>query len=69
MSKNFNNRNSSVNQNKQNILYGRHAVLSALANPKRQISKILCTKENADEIKRVTKISPQIVFSYMSPFK
>ena len=61
MSKNFNNRNSSGNQNKQNILYGRHAVLSALANPKRQISKILCTKENADEIKRATKIIPQIV--------
>lgn len=43
------------------ILYGRHAVLAALQNPKRQIFKILCTKENADEIRRVCNISPQIV--------
>lgn len=61
MAKNFNNKSQPTQQNKQNILYGRHAVLSALANPKRQIQKILCTKENADEIRKVSKIAPQIV--------
>ncbi|MBR1948845.1 MAG: 23S rRNA (guanosine(2251)-2'-O)-methyltransferase RlmB [Alphaproteobacteria bacterium] len=61
MAKNFNNKPSSFQQSKQNILYGRHAVLSALANPKRQINKILCTKENIDEIRKYTKIVPQIV--------
>ena len=61
MAKNFNNKNQPLQQSKQNILYGRHAVLSALANPKRQINKILCTRENADEIRKVSKIAPQIV--------
>ena len=44
--------------NKNNlILYGKHAVLAAIKNPHRKISKILCTKENFEEIK---KIKPQI---------
>ena len=38
------------NDVKSLVLYGRHAVLSALSNPKRQINKILCTKENVDTI-------------------
>ncbi len=42
------------------ILYGKHAVLSALNNPNRKISKILCTKENADLIR---KASPQAAFT------
>lgn len=33
------------------ILYGRHAVTSAVNNPNRHISKILCTEENAGELK------------------
>ena len=45
---------------KQLILYGRHAVLAALKNKKRQIHKILCTKENAEEIKKATSLIPQI---------
>lgn len=46
----------------QLILYGRHAVLSALKNPRRKISKLLCTKENADEIRRTSPNIPlQIV--------
>ena len=61
MAKNFNNKQGSSQQNKQNILYGRHAVLSALANPKRQINKILCTKDNVEEVRKVTKITPQVV--------
>lgn len=61
MVKNFNSKNGISQQNKQNILYGRHAVLSALKNPKRQINKILCTKENVEEIRLVSKIAPQVV--------
>ena len=49
------------NQKSSLILYGRHAVLEALQNQKRKCSKILCTKENADEIRRVSKVTPQIV--------
>ena len=41
MVKSFNSKNGISQQNKQNILYGRHAVLSALKNPKRQINKII----------------------------
>lgn len=59
MSKNF--KPASETNRQQLIIYGRHAVLAALANPARQISKILCTKENADEIRRISKIPPQIV--------
>ncbi len=44
------------------ILYGRHAVLSALKNSRRKITKVLSTKENADEIRRVAPNIPlQIV--------
>ena len=54
----------SDNNKQQLVLYGRHAVLAALKNPKRQILKILCTKENADEIRRTSKIQPQeVVFA------
>lgn len=43
------------------IIYGRHAVFTALKNPKRQVSKILCTKETAQEIQEHFSILPQIV--------
>ena len=43
------------------ILYGKHAVLSALANPKRQVSKLLCTKENIDEFVKQKRLTPQVV--------
>ena len=33
------------------VLYGRHAVMSALNNPNRKISKLVCTYENAIEIR------------------
>lgn len=33
------------------ILYGRHAVLAAVANPRRQIGKILVTPDNAEELR------------------
>lgn len=59
MSKKF--KQSSENSNQRLIIYGRHAVLSAISNPKRQISKILCTKENVAEIKKTSSLLPQIV--------
>lgn len=33
------------------ILYGRHPIMAAMANPNRKINKILCTKDNYDELK------------------
>ena len=42
----------------QLVLYGRHAVLSALQNPVRKKIKLLCTKDVAGE---VAQYSPQIV--------
>jgi len=39
--------NKKTENNSNNIiLYGKHAVLAAIANPRRKISKIVCTKEN-----------------------
>jgi 23S rRNA (guanosine2251-2'-O)-methyltransferase len=35
----------------QVIIYGRHAVLAAMANPERQITKLMITRENLDEIR------------------
>lgn len=35
----------------QVTIYGRHAVMSALANPMRKIIKVFCLKENLNEIK------------------
>ena len=35
------------------IFYGRHPVAAAIANPRRQINKILCTAENAEELRRL----------------
>ena len=32
-------------------IYGRHAVLAALDNPRRRIIKVMCTRENMNEIK------------------
>jgi len=36
----------------QVILYGRHAVWAALANPQRRIEKLVCSEENAAEVKK-----------------
>ena len=43
------------------ILYGRHAVLAALKNPRRKCLKLLCTRENAEEFRRAGSSEPQIV--------
>ncbi len=35
----------------QVLIYGRHAVMSALANPSRKIIKVMCLRENLGELK------------------
>lgn len=35
----------------QVLIYGRHAVMSALANPRRKIVRVMCLRENLNEIK------------------
>lgn len=44
-------RKPNPNNRAQSILYGRHPVMAVIANSERSISKILCTKENFDELK------------------
>lgn len=47
-------RDTNANNNKdQLIIYGRHAVISALKNPKRKIQKLLITAENRMEIDKL----------------
>lgn len=48
--KKFNKNFQAKPESKSLILYGRHAVLSALENPARKIFKLMCTPENAKEI-------------------
>ena len=36
-------------------------MLAALQNPRRRISKVLCTRENAEELRRISPVAPQIV--------
>lgn len=45
----------------QLIIYGRHAVLSALKNPKRRIEKLLITPENRAEIAKITPPVPYAI--------
>lgn len=48
--KNFSNKTQkSTNTINEHIIYGRHAVLSALSNPNRVIKKLLVAKENKSE--------------------
>lgn len=49
MRKNFIKENES---GKPVVLYGRHAVLAALRNPHRRIGKLVCTSENAAEVRQ-----------------
>lgn len=46
------------NKNQPLIIYGRHAVLSALSNPKRKIQKLLITAENRTEIEKLSSSVP-----------
>ncbi len=47
------NRSNNSNNSAGTILYGRHPVMAVLNNKNRRISKILCTKDNFDELKAV----------------
>ena len=46
-------RETKTNTKDQLIIYGRHAVISALQNPKRKIEKLLITAENRTEIDKI----------------
>ena len=46
-------KNNSAPQSSANYIYGRHPVSAAIANQRRQINKILCTDENAAEIRKL----------------
>lgn len=60
--KKFNKSHENENKNKdQLIIYGRHAVLSALKNPKRRIQKLLITAENRAEIEKNAPNIPYII--------
>lgn len=49
------NRSNNSNNSAGTILYGRHPVMAVLNNKNRRISKILCTKDNFDELKAVCR--------------
>ncbi len=51
-------REASFNNKEQLIIYGRHAVISALKNPKRKIQKLLITAENREEVERLGLKTP-----------
>ena len=51
MKKKFIRHDNSKSNSSGLVLYGRHAVMSAIENPNRRIHKIVCTAENASEIR------------------
>lgn len=51
--KHHNNNNTQPKKSSALYLYGRHPVVAAINNPKRQINAILVTAENADEVKKL----------------
>jgi len=59
--KNFHKPHEKENIRDQLIIYGRHAVLSALKNPKRQIKKLLISAENREEIERTVSNVPYTI--------
>lgn len=50
MKKAFKKETNHQNLTSEHIIYGRHAVISALTNPKRVIKKLIIAKENKEEI-------------------
>lgn len=54
MKKFHNPQKTEKNNKEQLIIYGRHAVLSALKNPKRQIQKLLITADNRAEVEKLS---------------
>lgn len=43
--------NKTPSHTNKNVIYGRHAVMAALKNPKRECVKVICTPENVQEVK------------------
>lgn len=58
MKKGFKQKENNMNNKDQLILYGRHAVISAIKNPKRRITKVVVTKENRQEIDALGMVLP-----------
>ena len=58
MKKNFKQKENNANNKDQLILYGRHAVISAIKNPKRRITKVVITAENRHEIDALGQVLP-----------
>ncbi|MCM1322794.1 MAG: 23S rRNA (guanosine(2251)-2'-O)-methyltransferase RlmB [Acetobacter sp.] len=60
--KNFHKQKENNTNNKdQLIIYGRHAVISALKNPKRKIQKLLITAENRAEVEKLNLKTPYTI--------
>lgn len=59
--KKLHNTQKKENNKDQLIIYGRHAVLSALKNKKRHIQKLLITAENRAEIEKEVPNTPYII--------
>lgn len=59
--KKLHNTQKKENNKDQLIIYGRHAVLSALKNKKRHIQKLLITTENRAEIEKEVPNTPYII--------
>lgn len=58
MKKSFKHRENISSNKDQLIIYGRHAVISALKNPNRNILKLVITPENRREIDRLGMVLP-----------
>lgn len=59
--KNFHKPNEKSASANQLIIYGRHATLSALKNPKRKIKKLVITAENRAEVEKIAPHVPLTV--------
>lgn len=59
--KKFHSAQANGNSSQQLIIYGRHAVLSALQNPKRKIQKLVVTAENRAEAEKIAPRAPLVV--------
>lgn len=59
--KKFHSSQKKENNKEQLIIYGRHAVISALKNKKRHIQKLLITAENRTEIEKEAPNTPYII--------
>ncbi len=59
--KQFHKQRETGNNKEQLIIYGRHAVISALKNPNRKIQKLLIAPENRNEIEKLCLNIPAVI--------